>query len=106
MSEFVRLKAEGQDLGVVRQTGEPVARLVVVREIFGVNRHPRSVDAGHAKNGFLARAPDLFDRIESGVESDHRRAYRQKAMRLLAQLDPENSLFNFAIELASSAPGK
>jgi hypothetical protein len=37
MSEFVRLKAEGQDLGVVRQTGEPVARLVVVREIFGVN---------------------------------------------------------------------
>jgi carboxymethylenebutenolidase len=111
MSEFVRLNAEnGQDLGayVVRPTSEPVAGLVMVQEIFGVNRHLRFVAAGHAKEGFLARAPELLDRIESGVESDYSRADRQKAMSLLAQLDPENSLFDLAvaIEFATSARGK
>jgi carboxymethylenebutenolidase len=64
--------------------------LVVVQEIFGVDRHLRSVDAGHAKDGFLARAPDLFDRIESGVEPDYSRADRQKAMNLLAWLASVN----------------
>jgi carboxymethylenebutenolidase len=110
MSGFVRLKAEdGQDLGayVAYPTGEPVAGLVVVQEIFGVNRHIRSVADGYARDGFLAVAPALFDRIEPGVELDYGGADRQKAMSLLAQLDPEKSLFDVAaaIEFAASTTG-
>jgi carboxymethylenebutenolidase len=69
---------DGQDPGadVVQSTSETVAALVVVQEIFGVNRNLCSVDAGYAKDGFLARAPDLFDRIESSAGSDYIRAER------------------------------
>ena len=42
----------------------PLAGLVVVQEIFGVNEHIRSVADGYARDGFLAVAPALFDRIE------------------------------------------
>jgi carboxymethylenebutenolidase len=95
VSGFVRLMAEGgRDLGayVVRPASEPAAGLVVVQEISGVNRHICSVAAGYARDGLLAVAPALFDRIEPGVELDYRRAGRQKAMCLLAQLDPERNL--------------
>lgn len=74
MSEFVRLRAEdGQDLGayVVRPASDPVAGLVVVPQIFGVNRHIRSVADGYAREGFLAVAPALFDRIEPGIELEY-----------------------------------
>jgi carboxymethylenebutenolidase len=42
--------------------------VVVVQEIFGVNRHIRAVAARFAAAGWSAIAPSLFDRIESGVE--------------------------------------
>jgi carboxymethylenebutenolidase len=51
---------------------EPAARtrggLVVLQEIFGVNRHVRRVCDGLAAEGYAAIAPALFDRIERGVE--------------------------------------
>src|SRR5271167_252318 len=71
MSDRVQLKAEdGHELEayVARPACEPIAGLVVVQEIFGVNAHIRSVTDGFAKDGFLAVAPALFDRYERGVE--------------------------------------
>ena len=111
MGEFINLKAgDGQALGayVAHPAGEPVAGLIVVQEIFGVNRHIRSVTDGYAKDGFLAVAPALFDRIEPGVELDYSAADRQKAMSLLTHLDPEKSLLDVAaaLEFAASATGK
>lgn len=111
MSEFVTLKAaDGQQLGayVAHPAGEPVAGLVVVQEIFGVNHHIRTVADGYAKDGFLVVAPALFDRIEPGVELGYTGADRQKAMSLLAQLDTEKSLLDVAaaIECAASVTGK
>ena len=46
----------------------PIAGLVVIQEIFGVNDHIREITDSFAKEGFLAIAPALFDRIERGVE--------------------------------------
>ena len=46
----------------------PVAAIVIVQEIFGVNPHIRSVVDGYAVMGFHAIAPALFDRVERGVE--------------------------------------
>ncbi len=42
--------------------------LVVIQEIFGVNRHMRHVCDSFAEEGFAVVAPALFDRAERGVE--------------------------------------
>ena len=83
MGETVVIKAnDGHelDLYVARPSGEPIAGLVVIQEIFGVNRHIRSVADGYAKDGFLAVAPALFDRVERGVELTYDGPEAQKGM--------------------------
>ena len=90
MSEHLKLKAEdGHELDayVARPVGAPIAGLVVVQEIFGVNAHIRSVADGFAKDGFLAAAPALFDRYERGVELGYEGEDMKKAMSFVPQLD-------------------
>jgi len=50
--------------------GEPRAAIVVLQEIFGVNAGIRDKCDLLAKAGYLAIAPDLFWRIEPGIELD------------------------------------
>ena len=111
MGEFVTLKAaDGHELSayVARPAGEPVAGLVVVQEIFGVNPHIRSVADGYAKDGFLAVAPALFDRIERGVELGYEGADRERAMTFIPKLDVEKSLADIAaaMDFAATATSK
>jgi len=71
MGETVTLTAnDGHsfDAYVARPADQPKAGLVVVQEIFGVNRHIRGVADGFAKDGYLAVAPAMFDRVERGIE--------------------------------------
>jgi carboxymethylenebutenolidase len=106
MSEHVTLKAaDGHELSayVARPDGEPRAALVVVQEIFGVNGHIRSVADGYAKDGFLAVAPALFDRIERGVELGYEGADMQKALTFVPKLDAEKSLADVAAAAAYAA---
>ena len=42
--------------------------IVVLQEIFGVNEYVRSVADWYAAHGFVALAPDLFWRLERGVQ--------------------------------------
>jgi carboxymethylenebutenolidase len=102
--------ADGHELSayVARPEGEPVAGLVVVQEIFGVNAHIRSVADGYAKDGFLAVAPALFDRVERGVELGYEGADMQRALGLMPKLDPAKALADIeaAMEFAGSATGK
>lgn len=52
--------------------------IVVIQEIFGVNRHIRGVADQYAAAGYLALAPALFDRVERDVEvpyTDGRRGF-------------------------------
>lgn len=58
----------------VRPEGRPLAGLVVVQEVFGLNAHIREVVAGFAANGFDTIAPALFDHVETGVELAYDRA--------------------------------
>jgi carboxymethylenebutenolidase len=111
MSEYVTLRAaDGQQISayVARPEGEPIAGLVVVQEVFGVNAHIRSVADGYARDGFLAVAPALFDRIEPGVELGYDGADMQKAMSLIPKLDIEKALADVtaAMEFAGRATGK
>jgi carboxymethylenebutenolidase len=111
MSEYVTLTAtDGHELNayVARPEGTPVAGLVVVQEIFGVNAHIRSVADGYAKDGFLVVAPALFDRIERGVELGYEGADMQRAMEFIPKLDPVNALADIAAAMAfaESTPGR
>jgi carboxymethylenebutenolidase len=82
--------------------------LVVVQEIFGVNSHIRSVADGYARDGFLAVAPAIFDRIERGVELGYDGADLQTAMSFIPKLDPDKALVDIAaaMEFAASETGK
>lgn len=50
--------------------GTPTAAIVVIQEIFGVNAGIRGKCDALAAAGYLAIAPDLFWRIEPGIELD------------------------------------
>jgi carboxymethylenebutenolidase len=111
MSEYVTLRAaDGQQLSayVARPQGDPIAGLVVVQEIFGVNPHIRSVADGYAADGFLAVAPALFDRIQPGVELAYEGADMQTARSFIPLLDIDKSLADVAaaIDFAAAATGK
>jgi carboxymethylenebutenolidase len=111
MTESVTLTAaDGHQLSayVARPEAEPIAGLVVVQEIFGVNAHIRSIADGFARDGFLAVAPALFDRIERGVELAYDGADMQKAMTFIPKLDVDKALADVAaaMDFAAHVTGK
>lgn len=55
---------------LARPEGEPRAAIIVIQEIFGVNPGIRQKCDKLAEQGYLALAPDLFWRLEPGVELD------------------------------------
>ncbi|MEN9727561.1 MAG: hypothetical protein RL434_1927 [Pseudomonadota bacterium] len=66
--------------------GRPKGAVVVIQEIFGVNAHIRSVADGYAKDGYVALAPALFDRVERNVELGYTNPDEfQKGIRLAFQ---------------------
>jgi carboxymethylenebutenolidase len=102
VSQQVRLTAaDGHELEayVATPSGEPIAGLVVVQEIFGVNQHIRSIADGYAKDGFLAISPALFDRYERGVELGYEGADAQKARSFLSRLDIDAAVRDTAAAL-------
>jgi carboxymethylenebutenolidase len=74
MGQDLKLKAsDGFELGAYRAdpTGSPKGAIVVIQEIFGVNHHIRSVCDRLAKEGYVAIAPSIFDRIEPNFQSGY-----------------------------------
>ena len=55
---------------VAEPAGNPRAAIIVIQEIFGVNAGIRRKCDRLAEQGYLALAPDLFWRLEPGVELD------------------------------------
>src|SRR5919205_2105825 len=61
--------------------------IVVLQEIFGVNDYMRSVVDWYAAHGFVAICPDLFWRIERGVELTDKGDDWSKAVEFYQKLD-------------------
>ena len=61
--------------------------IVVLQEIFGVNDYMRSVADWYAAHGFVALCPDLFWRLERGIELTDKGADQQKAFALYQRVD-------------------
>lgn len=74
MSETVRIttldEADDFDAYIARPESEPKSAIIVIQEIFGVNAGIRRKCDKLAEEGYLALAPDLFWRIQRGVELD------------------------------------
>ena len=97
MSEWVKLTAgDGNELQayVARPEGEAIGALVVVQEIFGVNPSIQAVADSYAKDGFVAIAPALFDRLEKGVLLGYGPEDMKKAFALYPQLDVDKALLD------------
>jgi carboxymethylenebutenolidase len=59
------------ELGGYRATGRTIGAVVVIQEIFGVNRHTRGVCDRLASQGYVALAPAIFDRLERNFQSGY-----------------------------------
>src|SRR5258708_1057079 len=99
MSEWVKVTAsDGNELSayVARPQAGPIGAIVVVQEIFGVNKSIQAVADSYAKDGFLAVAPAIMDRIERGLNLGYGEADMKKAFALYPKLNPDDSLKDIA----------
>ena len=71
----------------------PAPGLVVIQEIFGVNAVMRELTDRFAAMGYVAICPDIFWRIEPGVDiTDQSEAEWQKAFELFGKFDADQGV--------------
>lgn len=65
--------SDGFKFGAYRAdpASKPKGAIVVIQEIFGVNSHIRNICDRLAKEGYIALAPAIFDRIEPNFQSGY-----------------------------------
>jgi len=93
---------------VARPANAPGGAVVVIQEIFGVNQVMRDITDGLAAQGFLAVCPDLFWRIEPGIQlTDQSEADWQRAFALFNAFDVDTGIKDIAATIAAvrSDPG-
>ncbi len=67
--------------------------IVVIQEIFGVNQVMRDIADGLAAHGYFALVPDLFWRLEPGVQlTDKTDAEWQRAFDLMKRFDADKGV--------------
>ncbi|HLK85429.1 MAG TPA: dienelactone hydrolase family protein [Candidatus Binataceae bacterium] len=70
--------------------------LIVLQEIFGVNGYLREVAERYAEEGYVAIAPDLFWRIEPGIELGYSEAEIRAAFEFRRRFDPDQAIKDVA----------
>ena len=111
MSEWVKLTAkDGFDLDayVAKPESEPIAGLVVIQEIFGVNPHIQSVADRYANEGFFVIAPAIFDRAEKNVQFSYDGENSKKGVALMEKIGipPMVEDVSAALDYARAQTGK
>ena len=78
---------------VARPADAPKAAIVVIQEIFGINAGIRRKCDRLAEQGYLAVAPDLFWRLERGIELDPDvEPEFQRALELMGDFDQDQGI--------------
>jgi len=73
---------------VAKPAAASAPALLVIQEIFGVNKVMRDLTDAFAAQGYLAICPDIFWRIEPGIDiTDQTDAEWQKAFELFGKFD-------------------
>lgn len=70
--------------------------VLVFQEIFGVNRHIRSVADRVAAEGYVALAPEAFHRSAPGIELGYDQDGLTRGIELMSQLQPQDILADAA----------
>lgn len=110
MGRKIEITTEGGTFGAYLAT--PAAGtgpgIVVIQEIFGVNANVRAIADGLAADGYVALAPDLFWRIEPGVDiTDQSEAEWAKAFDLFGRFNVDLGITDIAaaIKALRALPG-
>ncbi len=98
--------ADGHRLAAYRAepAGKARGAIVVVQEIFGVNRHIKAVADGYAADGYVAIAPALFDRVRRNVDLGYSQDDIAAGIALKNQSPIEPALRDVQAACASVAP--
>jgi carboxymethylenebutenolidase len=82
---------------------KPAGVVVLIQEIFGVNQAMRDTAAWVADMGFIALCPDLFWRIEPGVDiTDKSEAEWKKAFELFNRFDQPKGIDDLKATVAAA----
>lgn len=88
---------------VARPSAPSAPAVVVIQEIFGVNKVMRDICDDLAAQGFVAVCPDLFWRIEPGIDiTDQSEAEWKKAFELYNAFDVDAGVSDIAATLAAA----
>jgi carboxymethylenebutenolidase len=90
MGAYVALPESGSGPGVL-----------VLMEIFGVGPYIRRAADRLAELGYVAMAPDLYRRIEPGLELPHDEEGLNRALETVQRLDGEGAVADAAVALAA-----
>ena len=88
--------------------GKPRGGVVVIQEVWGLNRWVREVVDRFARHGYLTVAPAMFDRVQMGYESDNYTPDQFQVIgELMKKFDHKTALVDVeAAVQAASAGGK
>jgi carboxymethylenebutenolidase len=105
-TESITIKsADGLDFDayVARPEGENLPVVVVIQEIFGVNKWLRTVADMLAENGFIAVAPDLFHRLEKGIQlNNYTEDEWKRAFQLYQSFDVDKGVEDLIATVAAA----
>ncbi|SMF09031.1 carboxymethylenebutenolidase [Tistlia consotensis] len=80
----------------------PAAAVLVIQEIFGINKVMRDLCDGFAAQGYLAFSPDLFWRIKPGIDiTDQTEAEWQQAFELFQKFDVDKGIEDLKASLTT-----
>lgn len=110
MSETLTITTPDGDFSayVARPKADNAPAIVVIQEIFGVNKVMRDIADGLAAQGYVAIVPDLFWRIEPGIDiTDKSEAEWKRAFELFNAFDVETGVSDIGatITAARALPG-
>ena len=103
MGERVTVRGEGGEFAayLARPAAAQAPAVVVIQEIFGVNQVMRDITDGLAAQGFLAICPDLFWRIEPGIDiTDKTEAAWKRAFELFNAFDVDAGVKDIGATIA------
>ena len=106
MAQTQLTASDGVTIGAYEARPASAAKggVVVIQEIFGVNQHIREVVDGYADAGYVAIAPQIFDRIEPNIELGYEGADMERGIGLaFNQLDRAATMLD--IQAAIDAAG-
>ncbi|MEE3502578.1 dienelactone hydrolase family protein [Acidiphilium acidophilum] len=106
MGEMIELTSADGHKFQAYAAGDPKSprALVVVQEIFGVNRHMRDVADRLAQSGYYVLSPAVFDRAERNVELDYTAEGVKKGLELRAAIAESDVMMDSEATAAKLSP--